>query len=298
MHSIYAAVETLFDGSDVVHVHAIGPGLVIPLLRLMGKKVVFTHHGADYQREKWGWLAKKVLKLGERLAINYATEVIVISKVIQDQVRQSYRRDDTHLIHNGVASKAHYSEDEINIVMSQYALSFRGYIVAVGRFVEEKGFHDLIEAYSRSNLTLPLVLIGDADHDSVYSQSLKQKARQTPGVIMTGLLTGAALQIVFSQARLFVMPSYHEGLPIALLEALSYSLPVIVSDIAPNKEIGLAQECYFQVKNIEVLTHALMTRSDLKPQDYSMFLNRYDWYKIATQTSDVYHLALGISCEK
>ncbi|MGF1778978.1 glycosyltransferase family 4 protein [Vibrio nomapromontoriensis] len=293
VHSTRAAFSTLMDGSNVVHVHAIGPGLVVPLLRLMGKKVVFTHHGPDYQREKWGKLAKTVLKLGERFAVKYANEVIVISEVINDLIKHEYQRYDAHLIYNGVNPAIGYSKETISTILERHQLVERGYIVAVGRFVEEKGFHDLIDAYQASGLDMPLVLVGDTDHESDYSYSLKQAAKKTPGVILTGFLKGEALQVVFSQARLFVMPSYHEGLPIALLEAMSYSLPVVVSDIAPNRVIELNSDCYFPVKDVAMLAQALQQRCTLPQQDYHQYLARYDWHKIAKQTADVYRKAMG-----
>ncbi|MEZ9565612.1 glycosyltransferase family 4 protein [Vibrio artabrorum] len=293
VHSTLAALSTLTDGSNVVHVHAIGPGLVVPLLRLMGKKVVFTHHGPDYQREKWGKLAKVVLKLGERFAVNYANEVIVISEVINDLIKRSYQRYDANLIFNGVNAPKAVAEEAVQCTLDRYQLSARGYIVAVGRFVEEKGFHDLLQAYAKSKLDMPLVLVGDSDHESAYSRSLKQAAKDIPGVILTGFLKGEALQVVFSQAKLFVMPSYHEGLPIALLEAMSYSLPVVVSDIAPNCAVELDSDCYFSVKNIDELSQTIQKRCVMPLQEYSPLLERYDWHKIANQTADVYNKIVG-----
>lgn len=292
IHSTLASFSTLFDGSDIVHVHAIGPGLVAPLLRLLGKKVVFTHHGPDYEREKWGKLAKTILKLGERFAVRWSNEVIVISEVINDLIKEKYQRYDANLIYNGVLPANKYDDSAITQTLSQHGLTAGNYIVGVGRFVEEKGFHDLIEAYKASDVDMPLVLVGDTDHETPYSAKLKKLANDTPNVILTGFVKGDELQILFSQASLFVMSSYHEGLPIALLEALSYSLPVVVSDIAPNKEVQLDDDCYFPVKNVDALTKAINKRCRLVPQDYSEYLAKYDWHKIASQTVDTYNRIL------
>lgn len=102
IHSTLAAFSTLFDGSNVVHVHAVGPGLVVPLLRLLGKRVVFTHHGPDYDRQKWGRMAKEMLRLGEKWAVKYANEVIVISEVINNLIKHKHGRHNAHVIYNGV----------------------------------------------------------------------------------------------------------------------------------------------------------------------------------------------------
>ncbi|EPF9726851.1 glycosyltransferase family 4 protein [Vibrio fluvialis] len=293
VHSTLAAFSTLFDGSDVVHVHAIGPGLVVPLLRLLGKKVVFTHHGPDYDRQKWGGFAKKVLMLGEKFATKWANQVIVISEVINRILQQKYQRFDANLIYNGVLAPVPLSADIISTTLSQYQLTPQNYMVAVGRFVEEKGFHDLIDAYRDSGLSMPLVLVGDTDHETPYSAALKEKARTTPGVILTGFLKGDALKTVFSQARLFVMPSYHEGLPIALLEAMSFSLPAIVSDIPANSEVALDANCYFPVGDVSALSHKLAALPEETHVDYSEYLAKYDWQKIAQQTMQVYQKVVG-----
>ena len=290
VHSVLAAFKTCFDKSTIVHVHAIGPGLVVPLLRLLGKKVVFTHHGPDYERQKWGGIAKQALLFGEKFAVNYANEVIVISEVINQLIQKKHGRMDAHLIHNGVNIPQTFDPEIINKTLDRYALKPKSYLVAVGRFVEEKGFHDLIAAYQQSGVSEPLVLVGDADHPSDYSMRLKELAIKTPNVILTGFLKGDALKVVFSQAKLFVMPSLHEGLPIALLEAMSYSLPAVVSDIPANLEIGLPTEAYFKVGNVIDLTERIKERYMLNTADYSKFMQAYDWREIARKTASVYHL--------
>lgn len=288
VHSTLAALASRFDGSDIVHVHAIGPGLVVPLLRLLGKKVVFTHHGPDYARQKWGVIARTMLLLGERCAVKYASEVIVISEVINTLVREKYGRNDAHLIYNGVNMPPALAENVVQETLSHFSLESGKYVVAVGRFVEEKGFHDVIEAWKLSGIDLPLVLVGDADHPSPYSERLKAMALRS-GVILTGFLRKDALQAVFSRASLFVMPSYHEGLPIALLEAMSYSLPIVVSDIPANLEVALEQDAYFSVGNVPELAEKMRCRSHLPPPGYSAWLARYQWPYIAKMTTDVYH---------
>ncbi len=291
-HSTLAAFTTLFDGSKIVHVHAIGPGLVVPLLRLMGKKVVFTHHGPDYDRQKWGNTAKKVLMLGEKLAVNYASEVIVISDVINNLIKEKYNRQDANLIYNGVQPAPEFDPEKSAEILSKWQLQPQNYVVAVGRWVEEKGFHDLIEAYKKANINMPLVLIGAADHATPYSDKLKKMAEETPNVTCTGFLQGEILQTVFSQAKCFAMSSYHEGLPIALLEAMSYSLPVILSDIPANTEVALSPEVYFPVGDVDALSEQLQRCTAHKTTDYSVELVKYDWPTIAKQTLTVYQKAL------
>ena len=292
VHTFLAGIRCKAKGVDLVHVHAIGPSIIVPFLKLLGLKVVFTHHGPDYERQKWGKLAKKVLMLGEKFAIRFTDEIIVISEVINNLIKEKHNRHNAHLIYNGVNSFS--PVEDPTPYLSKYGLESNNYIVAVGRFVEEKGFHDLIAAYRDLNTDIPLVLVGDADHETQYSKELKQSAKATKGVHLTGFISGDELKAIFSSARLFVIPSYHEGLPIALLEAMSYSLPVVVSDIPANIEVGLDPATYFTTGNVESLKNILEKQRELAEhqKDYSQYMEKYDWAQIAIQTVNIYNLLL------
>lgn len=231
VHTFRAIVRAKRLKANIVHIHAVGPALLTPLARLLGMKVVFTHHGPDYDRDKWGMAAKTALRLGEAAGTLFANEVIVISHVIDDMLIRKYGRKDCHVIYNGVPSPdvTDYPEyfGELGIEQGKY-------IFAMCRFVPEKNLHHLIEAFSRTeHRECKLVIAGDSDFEDDYSASLKKYAREQ-GVVLPGFIKGRKLHALLSHARCFVLPSSHEGLPIALLEAMSYRLPVIVSDI-PRK---------------------------------------------------------------
>jgi len=286
VHTFLAVIYAKQKRFKYIHIHAIGPSLVIPFARLLGIKVVMTHHGPDYDRQKWGKLAKASLKLGEWCAAKFANEIIVISNTINSLLKEKYKRFDAHLIPNGVTIPV-LSNSEAYI--KNLNLEAKKYIIAVGRFVPEKGFHDLIEAYLKSGVKEKLVLVGDSDHESTYSKSLKEMAINN-GIVLTGFIKGENLNEIFSHAALFVMPSYHEGLPIALLEALSYNLNVLVSNIPANMEVNLKAERYFQVGNIEEMAEKISKMVSItKGYNYHDILTeRYNWDTIAKQTEKVY----------
>lgn len=286
VHTVRAVIAARRLGADVVHIHAIGPALVTPLARLLGMKVVFTHHGPDYDRDKWGTAAKMMLRLGEMLGCRFANRVIVISDVIRNLIASKHgRTKGVSLIYNGVpaADKCHFPE-----YFSELGITEGNYVLGMSRFVPEKNLHHLIEAFSRvKSEGLKLVIAGDSDFPDEYSEGLKRQAREA-GVVLTGFVKGQKLHSLLTNARCFVLPSSHEGLPIALLEAMSYGLPVIVSDIPANLEVGLPDKCYFPVGDIDALASRLsvLCEDPLARIDYDMA--KYDWDHIAKEVSDVY----------
>ena len=287
IHTFLAIIKAKHLKPDVLHVHAIGPAIMIPFARLLGLKVVMTNHGPDYDRQKWGKLAKIVLKTGERLGTKFSNQVIVISTVIANILKSNYGRENTHLIYNGVnipckSTSTDYIES-LGIIPGKY-------ILAIGRFVKEKGFHDLIEAYGKlKHRGFQLVIAGDADHEDDYSMQLKKQARDA-GVILTGFIKGERLNQVMSNAALFALPSYHEGLPIALLEAMSYNLDVVVSNIPSTNLSCLEKSDFYKVGDSDELASLIERKLEnlATPRQYN--LADYDWDKIAPQTVEVYKL--------
>ncbi len=341
---------------DILHVHAIGPSLFIPLARLLGLKVVMTNHGPDYERKKWNKLAKGILKFGEKFGSKWSNQIICISETIAGHIKKKYNKV-ASVIPNGVIIPQVLQSDTI---LRKYGLTKGSYILSVGRFVPEKGFHDLIDAFnnlqpetrnpkfcnssplhfeflnsvgeptpcpsqegntkspllggdsgvgellqdSQSKTQNPkfkisadrwkLVIVGKADHEDRYSLDLKDKAGMNTDIVLTGFLTGTPLWELYSHAGLFVLPSYYEGLPIVLLEAMSYGLSCIVSDIPANREVELSNERFFAAGDTGALSAKMreFTNKPLsneeKTRQINMIRERYDWQKIAEMTMGVY----------
>jgi len=293
-HTFLSLMAASRHKPEIVHIQAIGPSLLTPLARLMGYKVVITNHGPDYDRQKWGGLAKFMLRLGEKMGGLFANEVIVISNVIADIIRRRCHRE-PNLIYNGVPLPVKSQTDDY---IRGLKIEPGRYILAVARLVPEKGLHDLLSAFEQMGHGFKLVIAGDADHESEYSRELKSRAAANSSVVMTGYVTGEPLNQLYTHAGLFVLPSYHEGLPIVLLEAMSYGLSVLVSDIPANKEVGLPQERYFRCGDVNDLKEKMtaLIERDLSLSEREKIRGqieaKYNWDCIADLTIAVYRKAL------
>lgn len=295
VHTFLAVLKARRLHADVLHVHAIGPAVMVPLARMLGMKVVMTNHGPDYDRGKWGRMAKMVLCRGEKWGTRYSNRVIVISTVIADILRNKYGREDTDLIFNGVNTPA---EPVSTDYIESLGLTPGRYILTVGRFVKEKGFHDLIAAYRRLGLNdIRLAIAGDSDHPDIYSEDLKREGKEA-GVVFTGYIKGEKLNQLTHNAALFVLPSYHEGLPIALLEAMSQKLDVLVSDIPANKLKELNADDFFHVGDVEALAAAMERKLSRHATPRCYDLSAYNWDNIASDTVKVYKEILNNSKKK
>jgi glycosyltransferase involved in cell wall biosynthesis len=300
VHTFKCVVKARRLKPDILHIHAIGPSLFAPLARILGMRVVVTHHGPDYKRGKWPLPAKLFLKFCEMIGVKFANKVIAIADNIAEDLRRRYRIDVT-VIPNGVDIPELAKTEEI---LKRFNLTKGKYILAVGRFVPEKGFDYLIGAFNklqRSGDTTQikewkLVIVGDADHEDRYSMELKEEARKNKDIILTGFQTGESLNELYSHAGLFVLPSFYEGLPIALLEAMSYGLPCIASDIPANRNIELSRDRFFKAGDITDLITKIEKfvirpwEAGEKQRQIEGIAERYNWRKIAIETLKVYKI--------
>ena len=291
VHTFLGVMYAAIKRPDILHIHAVGPALMTPLARLLGLCVVVTHHGPDYNRQKWGGVARLTLQLGEWLGMRFSNSRIVISNVIKDLVMRKHAMH-AELIHNGVVlpdlnSSASYLE--------QFGLTKDKYILLVSRLVPEKRHLDLIAAFNQANLSdFKLAIVGESDHPDDYLQAINAAAAINPNIVLTGFQTGDTLHSLYTHSALFVLPSSHEGLSISLLEALSYGLPVIASNIAANLELGLSSTSYFELGDVDKLA-SLISQNTVKPisTEARMHLRawintRYNWNTIAEKTLKEY----------
>jgi glycosyltransferase involved in cell wall biosynthesis len=285
---LYAAVKR----PDVLHLHAIGPALLAPLARLFGLRVVVTHHCADYEREKWGPLAKAVLRTGERLGIGFAHSPIVVSPVLKEAVERRYGIGTT-LIPNGVPKA---SPRRTLRALRRFDLRPGRYVLCVARLVPEKRQLDLIAAFQAARPAgFKLVLVGEIQQGDAYCQELGALAARDPTIVLTGYQSGVPLHELYTHAGLFVLPSAVEGHPIALLEAAAYEVPVLASAIPANLAIPLPRDHYFPVgdtralaRQLEVMTQDTTATTAERRALHAAIRANYSWRKAAELTSSVY----------
>lgn len=289
VHSFLAVVYSIVCRPDILHIHAIGPSIFAPLARLFGLRVVCTHHGFDYEREKWGVVASLILRLGELMAAKFSSRFIAVSELACSRLSKDYNRD-VIAISNGV--DIHESEESSDI-LDHLGISPQKYFLSVSRIVKEKRQLDLINAFkSIENSEFKLVLVGGDGGDAEYWARVVEATDNQDNILLAGLQTGKDLRTLYRNTRAFVHASSLEGNPIVLLEAMSYGLPIIASDIPPNVEIGLDQSEYFKVGCIEELAGKMagLISCDMvfDLEKINIIRSRYSWGSKAKDTLMVY----------
>lgn len=290
--SFFATISALFSKADVVHYHAEGPCAWMWIIKFFSRKrVVATIHGLDWQRAKWSGFATKYIKHGEKVAVKYADEIIVLSKAVQDYFKREYNRK-TVFIPNGVSKPEILKAD---IISKKYKLKKDDYILFLGRIVPEKGIHYLIDAYNKIKTNKKLVIAGSASDTDTYFQELKEKSKDNKNIIFTGFVQGKELDELYSNAYLYSLPSDLEGMPLSLLEAMSYGSCCLTSDIPECATVMEDKGITFKKSDIKDLTKVLQKLCDdkelvnrYKKEAQAYILNKYNWDEVVDKTLDLY----------
>ncbi len=290
--SFFGTLKILFSKTKIVHYHAEGPCAWMWILKLFSrKKLVATIHGLDWQRAKWGKFATRYIKYGEKRAVKNAHEIIVLSKNVQEYFKNTYNRD-TIFIPNGVNKPEILSAD---IIKDKFNLDKDDYILFLGRIVPEKGIHYLIDAFNNIKTNKKLVIAGGASDTDSYYQELKKKLNNNKNIIFTGFVQGKELDELYSNAYIYCLPSDLEGMPLSLLEAMSYGNCCLTSDIEECSTVLEDRGVTFKKSDVKDLTKVLQRLCDNKEevQNYKdnaqeYILNKYNWDSVVNRTLELY----------
>ncbi len=294
IHTFLATLVCIFKRPDIAHFQNIGPAFFLPFLRSFGIKTVLTCQSINYRHQKWGRFARLMLRMGEFLGMKFADKVIVVSHATKVFLEEKYGRRDLEFIPNGVNLPVLIPTGD---TLKKYRLLPKKYILTVCRLVPEKGVHDLIAAYQMlKDPEFKLVIAGDDYYETEYSRNIKESAKANADIVLTGAIFSGALQELYSNAGLFVLPSYYEGLPIVLLEAMSYGASVLISDIPANRELPLPEYRYFLPGDVDTLSKKILKLFNFISEDekdkYNKILKeKYSWDRIAKRTFEVYKAA-------
>ena len=289
--SLSGAVSAAFHSFDVVHFHAEGPAFMCWLPKMMGKRVYVTVHGLDHQRAKWGRFARAYIMKGEKNAVRYADEIIVLSRGVQKYFQDTYGRK-TVFIPNGVKEpKIRKAE----LIKEKFGLEKDGYILYLGRIVPEKGETYLIEAFKKVKTDKKLVIAGGASDTDAYMNRLKELAQNDDRIIFTGFVQGRLKHELYSNAYIYTLPSDLEGMPLSLLEGMSYGNCCLTSDIPECAEVVEDKAVLFKKGNIENLREKLQMLcddtelTDMYKKDAAEFIRRkYNWDDVVQRTLALY----------
>lgn len=290
--SFFAAVYSAFGKYDVVHIHAEGPAFFAWLPKMFGKRVIVTIHGIDWQREKWkSGFGSKFIRQGEKNAVKYADEIIVLSKGVQDYFKETYGRE-TKFIPNGVNRPQVQAAD---LITEKFGLTKDSYILFLGRLVPEKGIQYLIKAFKNVRTDKKLVIAGGSSDTDSFMKDLKELAKDDSRIIFTDFVQGKMLDELYSNAYIYTLPSDLEGMPLSLLEAMSYGNCCLVSDIPECAEVVEDRALIFKKSDVDELREKLQDACDhpeevemLKKQAADFICKKYNWDDVVKETEKLY----------
>jgi glycosyltransferase involved in cell wall biosynthesis len=256
--------------------------------RLFGKKTLVTVQGLDWQRRKWSWLARSVLKGGEWASATLPNQTVVVSRSLEKRFQLRYARTAIY-IPNGTEVR----EPRSGICLEHFGLAANEYVLFLGRFSPEKNCDLLIDAFERTPTTMKLALAGGTSHTDEYAAQLRKHASDRIKIL--GWLSGDPLHEVLTNAALFVLPSDLEGLSLSLLEAMGAGLCVLASDTPENCEV--IADCGFTFKagdvgDLQRMLTLIMADEDLRAiaghKARARVEQNYLWDQVAVQIEAIY----------
>ncbi|MBU0660959.1 glycosyltransferase family 4 protein [Patescibacteria group bacterium] len=295
-HTFTSTIHAMKEHVDVIHYHGVGPSLLAWIPRVFTPKirVISTFHSIDRKHEKWGLFARTMLKVGEWASCHFPHMTIAVSKTIQQYARDVYDTDAV-FIPNAVYIPTKKEETD---VLTKHKIQSGNYVLAVSRLIPHKAMHHLIKAWGKrtAGKDKQLVIVGDGYHTNAYVQELHRLAAEDKSIIFTGFQSGNDLYTLFSHASLYVHPSLNEGLPIVVLEAMSYGLPMILSDIPEHEYLLGDKEALYRAGSIKQLTSLLdiilqteQAVLNKKGQQYKKIIEKeYTWDRVIEEIISVY----------
>lgn len=289
--SLTGAIAAAFGKFDVVHFHAEGPCAMLWLPKLFGKCCIATIHGLDHQRAKWGKLASTYIMLGEKCAVKFADEIIVLSEGVQKYFMDTYGRK-TRFIPNGVNRPVLRKAD---VIKEKFGLEKDSYLLFLGRLVPEKGIRYLIEAFKQVQTDKKLVIAGGSSDTEEFAEELKQLAEGDDRILFTGFVQGEELDELYSNTYIYILPSDLEGMPLSLLEAMSYGNCCLVSDIEECASVVEDKAMIFKKSDVKDLKEKLQEAcsqpeevENLKEQAADFICKKYNWNDVVEETLELY----------
>ena len=283
-YDIWSLCKTI-RGYDTVLVLGTSGCSFLPFFRLFyRKRLVVNIDGLEHRREKWGRVARWILRFSESMAVRYADVVVADNQGIRDYVTETYRKDSVLIAYGGdhvdrIVSPAREAE-----ILRQYGVTPQGYAISVCRIEPENNCHVILEAFSKSDRRL--VYIGNWDRNE-YGKALKEKYGRCPNItIHSPEYDLDTLYVLRSHAAVYVHGHSAGGTNPSLVEAMFFGRPIFCFDVVYNRATTGGQAYYF--RDSDELSSLLCRRDVDGAAMREMAQREYTWKRIASQYEALY----------
>ena len=272
---------------DVIHYNAWPASIWNWIPRICGIPSLMEGHGIEWKSRKYGPKARKLVKFMEMVTAHINHHLIMCSEGQVKYFKERYGEDSVCI--PGAVNLPSSDAGESSDVLSRYGLEKNKYFLFMGRLVQDKNPDCLIKAFQTAQLTgWKLVIAGANDAMPDYVEYLRELGKASEDVVFTGAVYGEDKARLYRDAYCFCLPSTVEGLSLVMMEAASYKLPGIASDIEGNREFLGDDAIYVRPENVddlvEAFTYAVQNPEvleNLKIVNYQKVVDSYTWDKVA-----------------
>ena len=281
-HTLLSAIDVLRRDVDAVLLCNAANAFVLPLLRAARIPVAINVDGIERRRRKWNVFGRVVYAVGETFSVAFANRVVADARVIADYYRSRHRIEPVTIPYG-----AEFPAEDDSDILARLGIERDRYILYVSRFEPENNPLEVVEAYERSGVAAPLVMLGDA----LYAPELKRELMRHEGerVRFPGALYGRDYRTLQRNACIYVQATEVGGTHPALIEAMASGGCVLAHDTPENREVGGDAVGYFRLRPSETLSGTLcewaaspVLRDSMRQRAKRRARAEYGWEDVAT----------------
>jgi glycosyltransferase involved in cell wall biosynthesis len=279
-YGLTASLDAAGKKPDVALVMNVANGFYLPLLRARGIRTLVNVDGIEWDRAKWGFLAKTMFRVGARLTAKYADDLVFDAHAISRRWEHDYGRDGVFIPYGG---------DVPAELPLEPGLTHRGYVLVVARFVPENTIPEFIEAAEEISRHIPVVIVGSSGYGGPLDEQIGALQETNPSVHWFGHISDdRRLLSLWQHAAVYFHGHSVGGTNPTLVQAMATGTPIVARDTVYNREV-LADGGHFTTPDPRSIAEAVIAlATDPEEQDVASAMNfarsrsQYTWEGVCT----------------
>lgn len=295
---LLCSLHALKDRPDILYVLGFRASVAYWPHRVARRTLVFNTDGFDWQRSKWGRLARRYLRLSAGIGVKLAGDRLVAdSRVTADYYERRYGHRPVYLSYGAPVLTTPQPE-----IVASYGLQPGNYYLVVARVEPENHVRSIIESYLRTGSRIPLAVVGSQNYDTAYGKAIRElechRVRLLGGVYADG-----HLDALYQGCFAYIHGHEVGGTNPSLVRAMGAGTLVLANDVSYNREVLAGAGLYWSPEHGDLPGVIREAETDsqraatLRRVAQTRAAEHYDWDVIADGYAEYFNALAGGSAQ-